>query len=130
MLLAGHEQRVEDASAVVDRDVPQEPHLPRFDVHLDDCDVRAERIRRLALVEVERRGQRRFHAGRASGVVVGSLGELGPTHRGGGDSGDRESSLVERDVGDVGLQEVRGELLGLPDHRLAGFVEGAPRDLQ
>ena len=46
------EQRVEDAPAVVDRDVTQRHHHAGVGVDLDDGDVRAERERRARLLEV------------------------------------------------------------------------------
>ena len=73
VLLAGDEQRVEDAAAVVDGDVAHQPHAAGLGVDLDDGDVRAERVRRVAAVEVELVAQRpRLHA-------VGQLRRVGAT---------------------------------------------------
>ena len=47
------EHRVEDPSAVVDRDVAQQPDVAGFHVDLDDGHVRAERKRRATAIEVE-----------------------------------------------------------------------------
>ena len=77
MLLALDQQRVQHGAAVVDGDVAQQRDLAGVLVDLDDGDVRAERERRLALVEVELRGQPQ----RAVGVVDDAVG-LG---RGGGE---------------------------------------------
>ena len=53
VLLARHEQRIEDASRSRRRRHGGRLDLARLDVDLDDGDMRAERIGRLALVEVE-----------------------------------------------------------------------------
>ena len=67
VLLAGDEQRVEDAPAVVDGDVAQQRHGAGLGVDLDDRDVRAERVRRVGAVEVELVAQRPgLHARRAA----------------------------------------------------------------
>ena len=59
VLLAGDQQRVEDAPAVVDGDVAQHRDLAGLGVDLDDRHVRAERERRVGAVEVELVAQRR-----------------------------------------------------------------------
>ena len=53
VLLALDQQRVQHGSAVVDGDVPHQGDLAGVLVDLDHGDVRTERERRLALVEVE-----------------------------------------------------------------------------
>ncbi len=71
VLLALDEQRVEDAPAVVDGDVPPRRDLAGLGVDLDHRHVRAERERGAVLVEVEPGVQR---------LAVGSaaLGDLRP----------------------------------------------------
>ncbi len=64
MLLPAHEQRVEDPTAVVDGDVADQLDPAGLGVDLDDCNVRTERVGRLALVEVERVREPRFHVRR------------------------------------------------------------------
>ena len=59
VLLAGDEQRVQDATAVVDGDVAQHRDLAGLGVDLDHRHVRAERERRVGAVEVELVAQRR-----------------------------------------------------------------------
>ena len=49
-----HEHRVQDAAAVVDRDVTDRPHVAGLRVDLHDRHVRAERERRLQLAEASR----------------------------------------------------------------------------
>ncbi len=58
VLLTGHDQRVEDAAAVVDRNVPQRRDHAGVEIDFDDCDVRAERERRTVLLEVGDRDDR------------------------------------------------------------------------
>ena len=53
VLLAGDEQRVQDATTVVDRDVAQHLDVARLGVDLDDGHMCTERERRVAAVEVE-----------------------------------------------------------------------------
>ena len=108
------EHRVEDATAVVDRDVAEQLDLAGLGVDLDDRDVRAERERRLTLVEVEGVRERRLHP-RRSDSAPGSVrrgGELGPaTARVAGTPGDAEPAVVgQHDVVDVRFEQVRGEL--------------------
>jgi hypothetical protein len=56
--VAGYEQRVEDAAAVVHRDVPKHPHVAGLGVDFNHRHVRAERERRVGPVEVELVAQR------------------------------------------------------------------------
>ena len=118
VLLALDEQRVEDRAAVVDGDVADDADLTGVEVDLDDGDVGAERERRVALVEVVLGGEDAGelavaeHPGRRVG---GAPGEVGPRQRAGRHAGDadRAGVDVDDDVGDVGLEQVGGESLGL-----------------
>ena len=78
VLLAADEQRVEDPPAVVDRDVAQQLDLAGLGVDLDERDVATERERGVGPVEVELVGEPGFHVGRATRVVAGRLGQVGP----------------------------------------------------
>ena len=117
----GDEQRVEDAAAVVDRDVAQQLDPAGLAVDLDDRDVRAER---------ERRRARRRSRARARGAPPCSRAgassslhrrrEVGPRQRARGHArrpGARRSP--SDDVVGVRLEQVRGELLGLGQHLVA-----------
>ena len=92
MHLAVDEQRVEDAPAVVDRDVTERLDPAGLGVDLDDGDVRAERergARRLEVVlDVER-----------VTLLVGLAGELGPRERRRRHAGDAEP--CRRSIHDV-----------------------------
>ena len=92
MLLAGDDQRVHDAAAVVDEDVAQRLHLAGLDVDLDDRDVGAERERRavLGVVGVD---------AEAAVVLVGVRRQLRATRpRTSGTPATPEAAVVERDV--------------------------------
>ena len=92
MLLAVDEQRVEDPAAVVDRDVADVLDLAGLDVDLDDRDVRAEREGRVALVEVERVGERGLHARRQLGAgSFAAAASSAQRQRGRGHAGDAEA---------------------------------------
>ena len=130
VLLTRDQDRIQDASTVVDRDVAHEVDPSRLEVHVDHRDVRAERIGRLALVEVEGHSEAGLHVGRSTCLIVGGPRQLGPPHRHGGHAGDREGPVDQRHVGFVGFEQVGRELPGLADHGLARSVERAPGDLQ
>ena len=137
MLLTLDEQRVEDRAAVVDGDVAHGAHLARVEVDLDDGDVGPERERGVALVEVALGGE---HARRAAVTVAEDLGrrlgrpagELAPRQRTGRHAGHADGRRVDvdDDVGDVGLEQVGGQLLGLLDERLRRLVDRRPAELQ
>ena len=119
------------ATAVVDRDVADVLDAAGLDVDLDDRDVRAERERRVALVEVERVGERGLHPGGQLRRVLRRDRELGPAQRRRGNAGDAETrALLHHDVVDVRLEQVRGERLRLRQHLLARAVQRAAADLQ
>src|SRR5205823_13832634 len=71
--------------------ISHELDAPRLGVDLDDGDVGAERIRRLALVEVELGPQALLEVGRASSRVAGCHGQLRPRQCRGGGAGDARS---------------------------------------
>ena len=100
-------------------------HLAGVGVDLDDGDVGAEREGGTVLMEIELTGER-------CAVIRGAAGELGPRqclrrHPG---HADRAGGGVDHDVGDVGFEQPRGELLGRVDHRFGGSLHGRSTDLQ
>ena len=137
VLLALDEQRVEDRAAVVDGDVAHDAHLARVEVDLDGGDVGPERERGVALVELALGGE---HAERAAVTVAedlgrrlgGPAGELAPRQRAGRHAGHADGRRVDvdDDVGDVGLEQVGGQPLGLLDEGLGRLVHGRPAELQ
>ena len=121
------EHRVHHAAAVVDRDVPHEPHRARLGVDLDDRDVTAERERPVG-VEVDLRLQ----PGRGrTGVLGRDPGDLAPRDRGRRRAGDAEPAVFEHDDVDLGrFEQVRDEPACGLEHRGGRVVHGAPRELQ
>ena len=135
MLLALDEQRVEHGAAVVDGDVAHDARPPGVEVDLDDGDVGAERERRVALVEVGAGGEQPRAVAVAEhlgGASAARRRELGPRQRAGRHAGDadRAGVGVDDDVGDVGLEQVGGEPLGLLDEQLGRLVDGRAAELQ
>ena len=93
VLLTGHQQGIDDAPAVVDRDMTDRIHLARLHIDLDHRHVGSEGERGAILGEVDSRRQRAEGAvvtgmavavrGRLAWTVttVGSLSILQPTHQ-------------------------------------------------
>ena len=96
VLLAGHDQRVQDPAAVVDRDVAQRLRLAGLDVDLDDRDVGAERERRALLGEVGVDAE-------AAVVLVGVGGELAASDDAGCRAPRRRRSRSSSSVDVVGV---------------------------
>ena len=130
MLLAGDQHRVEDATAVVHRDVADVFDRTGLGVDLDHGDVGTERERGVGTVEVELVGQSGVHALGALAVVVGGRREVAPGHDVGGHAGDVQPALALDDVVGGCLEQVRGEFFGLVEHGLAGDVECRAGGLQ
>ena len=81
VLLSGHEQRVEDSSAVVDGDVAEHGDLAGLGIDLDHRHVRAERVRGVGAVEVEFVAQRRgLEVAGQLGCVARGNGQFAPGH--------------------------------------------------
>ena len=109
-------------AAVVDRDVTQQLDLPGVGVDLDDRDVRAERERRPVghVVELVLQARRPCPSGRLAGILHRAR-ELDPRQRARGHARDLEAAASPiDDVVGAGLEHVRGELLRLREHFLAG----------
>ena len=71
--------RIQDATAVVDRDVAQHLDLPGLGVDLDHRDVRPEREGRIGAVEIEFVTQwRRFHVGGQLGRILRRSSQFDP----------------------------------------------------
>ena len=126
MLLALDEEWVDDRAAVVDGDVADEAGLAGLDVDLGDGDVRAEGERRPVALEHGVGGER---------VVVElgrPAGQLGPGERGRRYAGDahRAGGRVDDDVGRVGLEQPRGEVLRPLDDGGRRLVHGRTTELQ
>ena len=51
MNLAVHQHRIDNFAAIVHRDIAQKLHLARVAINFDDCDVRAERERKILWLE-------------------------------------------------------------------------------
>ena len=136
VLLALDEQRVEHGAAVVDGDVAHDARprpvsrststtamwAPNGNVASpwSKSPLGGEHARRVAVAE---------HLGRRLG---GPRRQLGPRQRAGRHAGDadRAGVGVDDDVGDVGLEQVGGEALGLLDEQLGGLVDGRAAELQ
>ena len=122
--LAVDEHRVQDAAAVVDRDVADGLHATGVGVDLDHRDVGAERERRPRLHEVvlgdERAGPRRWPWSRSRPTRPPSRARRRR----------RRFPSAHHDVLGRGLQQVGGEAAGPLEHRAGRLERGAAAELQ
>ena len=119
MHLAIHEHLVQDRSAVVHRDVPDQARLARLHVDLGHRDVTAEGIALVALLEAGLGRQRR------------ALRQLGPCQSRRGHALHAKPTVVEADyVLDARLQAPGRFFFGLVDQRDAGGPQRAATDLE